>query len=67
MEETLEGGRGPLWAVAPIETEREREITGSAFKLSLSASYDSQTEIFVYFHQESIQDYVRNNFSNKRV
>jgi hypothetical protein len=25
MEETLEGGRGPPWAVAPLERERERE------------------------------------------
>jgi hypothetical protein len=25
MEETLEGGRGPLRAVAPLERERERE------------------------------------------
>jgi hypothetical protein len=26
MEETLEGGRGPSRAVAPLEREREREI-----------------------------------------
>jgi hypothetical protein len=25
MKETLEGGRGPLRAVAPLERERERE------------------------------------------
>jgi hypothetical protein len=25
MEETLERGRGPLWAVAPMEREREIE------------------------------------------
>ena len=25
MEETLEGGRGPPWAVVPLERERERE------------------------------------------
>jgi hypothetical protein len=27
MEETLEGGRGPLWAVALMERERERILT----------------------------------------
>jgi hypothetical protein len=25
MEETSKGGRGPPWAVAPLERERERE------------------------------------------
>jgi len=25
MEETPKGGRGPPWAVAPLEKERERE------------------------------------------
>jgi len=25
MEETLEGGRGPPWAVVPLERERESE------------------------------------------
>jgi hypothetical protein len=25
MEETLEGGRGLFWVVAPMERERERE------------------------------------------
>jgi len=28
MEETLEGGRGPSWAVAPLEEEEEIDYMG---------------------------------------
>jgi hypothetical protein len=36
MEETLEGGRGPPWAVVPLERERERE-RGRRYKLPVLA------------------------------
>jgi len=33
MEETLKGGRGPSWAVAPLERERERvHLVGSIIR-----------------------------------
>jgi hypothetical protein len=40
MEETLEGGRGPPWAVAPLDRERgrgerERETKMSYFKFGM--------------------------------
>jgi hypothetical protein len=33
MEETLEGGRGPPWAVEPLERERERESVITVFSV----------------------------------
>ena len=31
MEETLKGGRGPPWAVAPLERERESSLSFQLF------------------------------------
>jgi hypothetical protein len=42
MEETLEGGQGPFWAVVPLEGERDRERESErAFVLITTFVFDN--------------------------
>jgi hypothetical protein len=44
MEETLEGGRGPPRAVAPLERERERILQISIIRFSDHGKFDYRKE-----------------------
>jgi hypothetical protein len=48
MEETPKWGRGPPWAVAPLERERECVFASASFLVCLDAHYMSWTT-FEYF------------------
>jgi len=41
MEETLEGGRGPPWAVVPLERERESERERERERCKHERQYDT--------------------------
>jgi hypothetical protein len=49
MEETLEGGRGPPRAVAPLEREREREREIIKIRTSIRTENDRKVSAFVAF------------------